>query len=55
MENDLRKFLGEMYEKYGHNKITLAISKIVDEYDTEAQRGKLVECIKIKSQKQLQI
>lgn len=51
MENDLRLFLAEMYAKYGHNKTTLALSKIVDEYDTEVMRERL-ECVHMKSKEQ---
>jgi hypothetical protein len=45
MEQDLRKFLNEMVAKYGSNQTTLAISKIVDKYDTEAQRRELERCL----------
>ncbi len=35
---DLRDFLEEMYQRYGHNKTTVAISQILDNYIVEAQR-----------------
>lgn len=38
---DLRAFLEEMYEKYGHNGTTVAISQILDNYVVEAQRERL--------------
>lgn len=41
MEKDLRQFMNLMYEKYGLNKVTLALSKLVDEYDTKSQRERL--------------
>lgn len=51
MEKDLRKFMSEMYEKYGLNEITIALSKLVDKYDTEKQRERL-ECLNMKSEQQ---
>lgn len=41
MEQDLREFLNKMYVEYGNNEVTLALSKIVDIYDANIQRGKL--------------
>lgn len=38
IEADLRAFLEDMYQKYGHNKTTVAISQILDNYIVEAQR-----------------
>lgn len=38
---DLRAFLEEMYEKYGHNETTVAISQILDILVVEAQRERL--------------
>ena len=38
---DLRDFLEEMYKRYGHNKTTVAISQILDNYIVEAQRERL--------------
>lgn len=38
---DLREFLCEMYNKYGHNETTVAISQILDNYVVEAQRERL--------------
>lgn len=55
MEKELRQFLGEMYAKYGHNETTLALSKLVDEYDTQAMRERLEECKHMKLENQLQI
>lgn len=38
---DLKDFLEEMYEKYGHNETTVAISQILDILVVEAQRKRL--------------
>ncbi|MBC5997954.1 aspartyl-phosphate phosphatase Spo0E family protein [Romboutsia ilealis] len=38
---DLRAFLEEMYQRYGHNETTVAISQILDKYMVEAQRERL--------------
>ena len=38
---DLRAFLEEMYEKYGHNDTTVALSQILDILVVEEQRERL--------------
>ena len=41
MGEDIRGFLEEMYTKYGHNKVTVAISQLLDIYILEEQKKKL--------------
>lgn len=38
---DLRDFLEEMYQRYGHNKTTVAISQILDILVVEEQMKKI--------------
>ena len=38
---DLRGLLEEMYIKYGHNKMTVAISQLLDIYILEEQKRNL--------------
>ncbi len=42
--SELRSALEELYEKFGLNETTLALSQILDEYIVKEQRGRL-ECI----------
>ena len=46
---ELRQALNELYEEFGHNKVTQKASEILDRYILEAQRGKL-ECMKLDKQ-----
>lgn len=38
---ELRKALGDLYEEFGYNQITLRLSEILDEYIAIEQREKL--------------
>ncbi|HSQ89521.1 hypothetical protein [Romboutsia sp.] len=39
--DELKKALGELYEKFGHNEVTVALSQYVDVLVAKEQRRRL--------------
>ncbi|MBC8630288.1 hypothetical protein H8697_01005 [[Eubacterium] tenue] len=44
----LREALGELYEEFGHNLVTVRLSEILDRYVVAEQRKELNKCKSIK-------
>lgn len=51
---ELRSALGELYEEFGHNEVTLRLSEILDEYVAEEQRRELERWEHINKLRQMQ-
>lgn len=50
---ELREALNELYERFGWNEVTVALSQIVDEYIIEEQKREFEKWKKQQEQKEL--